>query len=82
MIIKKNFKDFLAHRVDGQPFVFLVRSSRAHRVYEYGSGLRAGKSIKDVEVPEFFPDTEIVRNDMLDYILEIEHFDSHLAAND
>ena len=75
---QKNFKDFLAHRDNGQPFVFWFGAHEPHRVYEYGSGLRAGKSIKDVEVPEFFPDTEIVRNDMLDYILEIEHFDSHL----
>ena len=74
----KNFKDFLNQKEDNQPFVFWFGAHEPHRVYEYGSGMRAGKSIEDVEVPEFFPDTEIVRNDMLDYILEIEHFDNHL----
>ena len=74
----KNFKDFLDQREDHQPFVFWFGAHEPHRVYEYGSGIKAGKSIEDVEVPEFFPDTEIVRNDMLDYILEIEHFDNHL----
>ena len=31
------------------------------------------------QVPEFWPDNEIIRNDMLDYAFEIEHFDNHLA---
>ena len=77
---QENFKDFLAQRGDDQPFVFWFGAHEPHRVYEYGSGLKAGKSIKDVEVPEIFPDTEIVRNDILDYIIEIEHFDSHLLS--
>ncbi len=29
-------------------------------------------------MPEFWPDNETVRNDMLDYAFEIEHFDRHL----
>ena len=31
------------------------------------------------EVFDFWPDNEIVRNDMLDYAFEIEYFDSHLV---
>jgi N-sulfoglucosamine sulfohydrolase len=30
-------------------------------------------------VPKFWPDNETVRNDMLDYAFEIEHFDRHLG---
>ena len=77
---QENFKDFLAQRGNDQPFVFWFGAHEPHRVYEYGSGLKAGKSIKDVEVPGIFPDTEIVRNDILDYIIEIEHFDNHLQS--
>ena len=41
-------------------------------------GIKTGKNIEAVKVPEFLPDTDVVRNDILDYILEIEHFDNQL----
>ena len=63
---------------EGSPFVFWYGAFEPHRVYEYESGKKSGKSLDAVSVPEFLPDTEKVRNDILDYILEIEHFDQHL----
>jgi len=30
-------------------------------------------------VPEFWPESDIVRMDMLDYAFEIEYFDQHMA---
>ena len=40
----------------------------------------AGKNIDDIKaVPDFWPDNEVVRNDMLDYALEVEHADNHLG---
>lgn len=74
-----NFEDFLRKRPDGQPFCFWYGAREPHRTYERGSGLRAGKKLEDVEVPPFLPDTEAVRSDLLDYALEIEWFDAHLA---
>ena len=74
----KNFKDFLSQRNNAQPFVFWFGAHEPHRVYEYGSGIKSGKNIENVKVPDFFPDNKVVRNDILDYILEIEHFDNHL----
>ncbi|UCH11802.1 MAG: sulfatase [Fidelibacterota bacterium] len=74
-----NFKDFLEARPDGQPFCFWYGAREPHRTYEQGSGLRAGKKLEDVEVPPFLPDTKAVRSDLLDYALEIEWFDRHLA---
>ena len=74
----KNFKDFYSQKKGGDPFVFWYGAHEPHRVYEYKSGIKAGKNIAAVEVPQFLPDTEEVRNDVLDYILEIEHFDNHL----
>ena len=39
-----------------------------------------GKKLSDIDrVPKFWPDNEIVRNDMLDYAIEVEHFDNHLG---
>lgn len=76
-----NFEDFLKDQQSGQPFCFWYGSTEPHRAYEYGSGVRVGgKSTTDIdEVPPFWPDNETVRNDMLDYALEIEHFDQHLG---
>ena len=49
-----------------------------HRRYEYEEN---GKRQSDIQqVPSFWPDTETVRNDMLDYGLEIEHADRHLGC--
>src|SRR5690554_6222218 len=74
-----NFADFLKKRPDGKPFCFWFGSSEPHRVFEKGSGIKAGKRLEDVEVPAFLPDTEEVRSDLLDYAIEIEWFDKHLG---
>lgn len=74
-----NFADFLSKRPKGQPFSFWYGGNEPHRVFEKGSGLKAGKKLEDVQVPSFLPDTEEVRSDLLDYALEIEWFDQHLG---
>lgn len=76
-----NFEDFLNAREAGKPFCFWYGSYEPHRRYQYGSGVEiGGKSLSDIEnVYEFWPDDEIVRNDILDYAFETEHFDSHLV---
>jgi len=75
-----NFIDFFNNKPKDKPFCFWYGSKEPHRIYEYGSSLKAGKKLSDInEVPAFFPDNEIVRTDMLDYALEIEHFDSQLG---
>ncbi len=45
-----------------------------------GSGARSGMKPEDVEVPPFFPDTPEVRNDILDYYLEVQRFDEQVGA--
>ncbi len=74
-----NFADFLAARPAGKPFCFWYGASEPHRVYERGSGLKAGKKLEDAEVPPFLPDLPEVRSDLLDYAIEIEWFDFHLG---
>ena len=73
-----NFKTFLEDREAGQPFFFWYGASEPHRQYENGAGLRRGKKLENVDVPDFLPDTEEIRSDMLDYAVEIEWFDLHL----
>lgn len=75
-----NFETFLDRRDEKKPFAFWYGGHEPHRRYEYGSGVsKGGKSLSDVDrVPGYWPDDAIVRNDMLDYAFEVEHFDRHL----
>jgi len=76
-----NFDDFLNGVEEGKPWFFWYGAREPHRRYEYGAGQRvANKELSDIDsVPAFWPDNEIIRNDMLDYALEIEYADSHLG---
>ncbi len=76
-----NFEEFLNSRKDNSPFCFWYGSTEPHRGYEYGSGVsKGGKKLQDIDnIFKFWPDDEIVRNDLLDYAFEIENFDNHLV---
>lgn len=75
-----NFEDFLSKKPSDQPFYFWYGGSEPHRPYSFGEGIRAGKSISDIEkVPDYWPDCDEVRIDMLDYAYEMEWFDKHLG---
>jgi len=77
-----NFKDFLDARPAGRRWCFWYGGFEPHRGYEYGSGVaKGGKKLSDVDaVPSYLPDAPAVRNDLLDYAMEVEHFDRHLVA--
>lgn len=77
-----NFTDFLNDVADQKgPWCFWYGSLEPHRGYEYKSGARlGGKKPEDIDrVPAYWPDTEEVRHDMLDYAYEVEHTDNHLG---
>ncbi len=74
-----NFADFLAARPSDRPFFFWYGGHEPHRPYEKNAGLREGKKLGDVIVPAYLPDATEVRNDLLDYGVEIEWFDRHLG---
>ncbi len=74
-----NFADFLEARPKEKPFCFWYGCHEPHRAYDQGSGAKSGKRMDDVVVPPFLPDTPEIRSDILDYYLEIEHFDRHLG---
>lgn len=76
-----NFEDFLAAAPGDKPWYFWYGSLEPHRGFEYGTGAgKGGKRPSEVDrVPAFWPDNEVVRNDMLDYAYEVEHFDRHLG---
>lgn len=72
-----NFEAFLSNN-RGRPFCFWVGTFEPHRPYEYNCWKTEGKDPKDVFVPSFLPDEVEVKGDILDYITEIEWFDSQL----
>jgi uncharacterized sulfatase len=74
-----NFEGFLDATGDDQPFCFWLGTSEPHRAYEGGIGQRTGKDPGKVVIPPIFPDNEIIRNDILDYLTEIETFDQQVA---
>lgn len=77
----KNFEQFLADNDSSKPFAFWVGCNEPHRAYEFKSGVKNGKKLESIpEVPAYWPDTESVRHDMLDYALEVEHFDKHVGG--
>jgi arylsulfatase A-like enzyme len=75
-----NFKYFLDNKEDDQPFFFWVGGLEPHRRYEYQAGIKfGGKKVEQIEkVPNYWPDSENVKTDILDYAFEIEYFDSHV----
>lgn len=76
-----NFKDFLNDRPENAPFFFWFGSTEPHREYQYGVGEKeANLNPEEIEVPSFWPDNEIVRQDILDYFYEIMWYDTHLAG--
>ncbi len=74
-----NFQDFLKQVKAGQPFSFWLGASEPHRGFEEGIGRKTGKDPAKAVVPPIFPDNDIVRNDILDYLVEIETFDQQVA---
>jgi len=71
---------FLAAWRPERPFFSWYGSRHPHRPYPRDAGLAAGKRPADIDrVPACWPDTELVRRDMLDYAVEIEAFDAEVA---
>lgn len=76
-----NFARFIAATPAGQPWCFWYGGMEPHRDYEGGSGVaKGGKQLADVNhVPAQWPDSVAVRQDLLDYAFEVEHFDGQLG---
>ena len=74
-----SLNEFLEQRPDDQPFCFWFGASDPHRTYIWESGARSGMKVEDVEVPAFYPDSEIIRKDILDYYWEVQRFDRQVG---
>ena len=75
----ENFREFYSQKTKASPFFFWYGGHEPHRVYEDGSGLKAGKELSSAVVPNFLPETDLTKSDMLDFAFEIEWFDAQLG---
>ncbi len=74
-----NFKDFLDAQPADQPFCFWFGTKEPHRSYGQDNWKLDGRNLKDVTVPEYYPDNEIIRGDLADYAIEVEWYDTHIG---
>ena len=76
----ENFREFIKSKPDDKPFCFWYGAKEPHRGYEFKSGVnKANKSLDQIDrVYDFWPDIDSVRHDILDYAMEVEHFDQHV----
>jgi N-sulfoglucosamine sulfohydrolase len=75
------FTAFLNERPAGKPFFYWFGSHFPHRAYELDSGVKAGKMTTEIDrVPAYWPDTDEVRRDMLDYAVEVEAYDRQVGS--
>ena len=73
-----NFEDFLNNRDRSKPFHFWYGAKEPHLGYEAKSWKKERKKLSEALVPKFLPQVDIIREEFLDYSIEIEHFDKHL----
>ena len=81
--VRGNFKAMLADRKQGQPFAYWYGPTNVHRKWIKGSGQKLWgidpDSLKG-KLPPFLPDVETVRQDVADYMGEVQAFDAALGV--
>ena len=81
--VRGNFQDFLAKRPDDAPFCYWFGPTNCHRKWTAGSGKELWGLDPDNlkgKVPPFLPDVSIVREDIADYLGEVQAFDAGLGV--
>lgn len=77
-----NFDAFLADRKAGQPFCYWFGPTNVHRKWVRGSGKALWNIDPDAlagKLPPFLPDVPEVREDVADYLGEVQAFDGALG---
>ena len=81
--VKGNFQAFLKDRQPNQPFCYWFGPTNCHRKWIRGSG----KNLWGIDpeklkgkLPEFLPDVPVIREDVADYLGEVQAFDAGLGV--
>jgi len=81
--VRGNFRDFLAKRPAGKPYCYWFGPTNCHRKWIKGSGKdHWGMDPEKLKgkIPPFLPDVPIVREDVCDYLGEVQAFDAGLGV--
>jgi len=81
--VRGNFERFLEDREKGQPFCYWFGPTNCHRTWVKGSGkAQWGLNPDDLKgrMPPFLPDNHTVRQDMCDYLGEVQAFDAGVGV--
>ena len=81
--VRTNFKAFLEDSRDGQPFCYWFGPTNVHRKWVKGSGKKLWDIDPDTlqgKLPPFLPDVFEVRQDVADYLGEVQAFDAALGV--
>jgi arylsulfatase A-like enzyme len=78
-----NFESFLKARPKGQPFCYWFGPTNTHRIWKQGSGAKIwaldGEKLKG-KLPAFLPDVPEIREDVADYVGEIQAWDAAIGV--
>ncbi|MDC7232900.1 MAG: sulfatase, partial [Spirochaetales bacterium] len=78
-----NFSDFMKDRKKDQPFCFWYGCHEPHRPYAFGESEgepAVSDKTDDPKPPPYWPDEDLIRQDMRDYAYEINWFDRQLEG--
>ena len=81
--VRRNFDEFLDARDPEKPFCYWWGPTNTHREWQRGSGKQLWGLDPDAlegKLPAFFPDVDVVREDVADYLGECMAFDRGLGV--
>lgn len=81
--VRANFDAFLADRKAGQSWMYWFGSTTTHRRWIKGSGKQLWAIEPDAlkgKLPPFLPDVPAVREDVADYLGEVQAFDAYIGV--
>ena len=81
--VRDNFNDFMTANQEGKPFCYWFGATNTHRTWTKGSG----KKLWDIDpdslkgkMPPFLPDVPEVREDLADYLGEVQAWDHSIGV--
>ncbi|MFO1447324.1 MAG: sulfatase [Opitutaceae bacterium] len=81
--IRNNFDDFLRERPDGKPWLYFLGVTNTHRPWVKGSGQwlwNLDPERLKGKLPAFLPDVPEVREDVADYLGEVQAVDAYVGT--
>jgi arylsulfatase A-like enzyme len=81
--VRGNFQAMLAAKPAGQPFAYWFGPTNTHRAWVRGSGKKLWGLDPDAlkgKLPAFLPDVPVVREDLADYLGEVQALDAAMGV--